>query len=524
MEKIKRSVVLVIILSLSACVKLKKVDLVVHNAKIYTVNSNMDIAQAMAIQDGEIVAVGKEHEIMNKYRADDFFDAQTQPIFPGFIDAHCHFIGYGLNQLATDVSGAKSIEGIAEQLQSINNDQKDSWIVGYGWNEKNWKDSVITNKVLNTAFPNTPVMLWRVDGHQLLVNHAALKQVFGDSIIATDGRVYDEHIPLFTEKINYTRSQLKQAIRLAQEACLKNGLTSVADAGITNEEWDILAQFERNGNLDVRVYAMLKPTPKNFKQAGKEGPYHGDYLHVNSFKFLADGSFGSSTALLTKPYQETANYGKELLSYEELLSYANSMKSLGFQMNVHCIGDSAFKNAIKAMREVLVNANDKRWRIEHAQLIDSTNINLLSAYSIIPSVQPSHGISDYGMAEGKIGKERLNQSYLIKTLLAQNKYIAFGTDFPVEPINPFRTFYHAIERNQADYLSKETITREQALKAMTIWAAKAQFEDKDKGTLEIGKKADFIVINRDIMTVSPEEILKTDVLFTFVNGYKMVGE
>lgn len=515
------------ILIFAGCVKLKKVDLVIHNAKIYTVNQDFEIAQAMAITDGEIVAVGKEHEIMNKYRANAFFDAQTQPIYPGFIDVHSHFIGYGLNQLGVDVSNANNIEDVIKLLKEYQNTHMETnWIVGYGWNGVNWKGK-IKMELLDEAF-DKPVLIWQKDGHQLMVNKTAHQKV-NPSAVTGSIRITDKQIPSFVEAIQYTKQQKKQAIRMAQEACLRNGLTSVSDAGIWHDELLLLKQFDDNGTLGIKVYGMLKPTEQNFNWAKKNGTFSGDNLQINAFKFLADGALGSRGACLLNNYSDLAINGNLLIQQDEMLAYAKKCDALGYQMNVHCIGDSSFRVVVNAMGKVLNMQNDKRWRIEHAQIIDTADIHKLGKYSILPSVQPTHGISDMGWAKNRLGEERLKHAYLTRTLLEQNGIIGFGTDFPVENINPIETFYAAVVRKNnkgttAPYLQKEIISRTDALKAMTFWAAMYQFQEYDKGSIEVGKRADFVILNRDIMEVEESEILETEVRYTFVNGVKMFGE
>jgi predicted amidohydrolase YtcJ len=510
---------LISIIIISSCVKFKKVDLVIHNAKIYTVNELFGIDQAMAIKDGKIVAIGKEREIMNKYRADYFFDAQTQPIYPGFIDAHSHFIGYGLNKLSVNLSSCKSLKEINTKLIGFKEKHTaNEWLIGYGWDENNWVKKSVSNILLNEIFPNTPVLLWRIDGHSLLVNNKAIELVNNPTEFV-NGVVKDKFINEFTSKINYTESQLKQAMRIAQEACIENGLTTVADAGLTNKEINALLNANKHNQLGIRVYAMLKPTEANFTQFESKGPFTSNYLNITAFKLLVDGSFGSETACLLKPYENSNSYGELLLSQSEILNYAERIKEAGFQLNAHCIGDSSVRVTLNSFGEVLKKYNDLRWRIEHAQMVNTTDLPLFAKYSILPSVQPTHGISDIKWAVNKVGEERINSTYLVKTLLAQNGIIAFGTDFPVEEINPIKTFYNAIYRDSTiNYLSKETVTREEALKAMTFWAAMANLQESNRGSLEVGKFADFVILNRDIMSVSNEEILNTEVMHTFVGG------
>lgn len=519
---IKKTTYIILTLPLFfSCVKFKKVDLVVHNAKIYTVNESFEIAQAMAIKDGKIVAIGKEHEIMNKYRADEFFDAQTQPIYPGFIDAHCHFIGYGLNKLSVNLGYCKSLEEINNKLLEYHTKNPNStWIVGYGWDENKWNTSIISNNLLNNTFPNIPVALWRIDGHSLLVNNKAIELV-NDSLQFENGIVKDKFINEFISKIDYTESQIKQAIREAQTDCIKQGLTTVSDAGITNKEANILLNMAKNDQLDIRVYAMLKPSEENFNQFENSGIFLSNYLDVRAFKLVMDGSLGSESACLLAPYKNSTHYGDLLINQTDFLLLAERVKEIGFQLNTHCIGDSANRITLATYGEVLQKQNDLRWRIEHAQMVNKNDLSLFSQYSILPSVQPTHGISDKGWVKNKIGEERLNSSYLIKTLLKENGIIAFGTDFPVEEVNPISTFYNAIYRDSnLIYLNKESISREEALKAMTFWAAMANHQETNRGSLEEGKFADFIILNRDIMTVPFNEVLETEVTSTFVGGYE----
>lgn len=510
-----------------SCVKFKKADVVIHNAKIYTVNENFEIAQAMAIKNGKIIAIGKEHEIMNKFRADEFFDAQTQPIYPGFIDAHAHLLGYGLNQLSVDIGSIQTQTELIDKLKTYQKaNPKFNWLVGYGWGDA-FLNGNINNNQLNANFPNTPVLLWRKDGHGLLVNKKAISIATNDSIIIPNGLVPDEYINQFIEAISYTKSQKKQAIRLAQEACLKNGITSVTDAGITNDEWKLYKQFNNNSQLDVRVYAMLKPTTKNLVDM-QQGIDTNDFLTVRALKLVADGSLGAKSACLLEPYESSTSYGKLLLSKDELLKYAQEAYEAGFQLNVHCIGDSSFRVVTDVMGTVLKFQNDKRWRIEHAQIINKADINKLGKYSILPSVQPTHGISDINFAQKRLGAKRLKDSYKIKSLIKENGIIAFGTDFPVEGMNPIQTFYDAtvrtVSNKDVSYLSTEKTDRETTLKAMTFWNAMAQFQLDAIGSLEVGKKADFVILNRDIITVPAENIMEAEVQHTFVNGYKMYSK
>lgn len=508
------------LLTLFSCVKLEKADLVIHNAKIYTVNPDFEIAQAMAIKDGKIIAIGKEHEMKNRFRADRFFDAQTNPIYPGFIDAHAHFLAYGLNAEGVSLKGVSTIEELINKLSVfIENKEEADWVMGYGLSSKIESDEKLF-QALSLKFKKHKIYLWFLDGHKMILNDVAVKKVFPQQGLR-NGVLYDKEINILLAKIEYSRKQKKQAIRKAQDDCVKHGLTSVADAGISMNDFDLYQYLDKEDQLKIRVYGMLTPSQESINYA-YNGIYQGDKVVVRSFKLKADGALGSSTAYLLENYVGKETRGELLITKDSLLALAELCRETGYQLNVHAIGDGAQEMVAQGMGEILERTNDLRWRIEHAQMVAPDNINMFSKYSILPSVQPMHGITDADWAIEKVGSERLKHAYQIKTLLKQNGMIAFGTDFPVEEINPLKTFYAAVVRktNQGpiDYLEKEKVSRINALKAITYWNAIAQHQDSTIGSLEVGKDADFVILSRDIMTVSEDEILKTEVIRTFLKG------
>lgn len=515
---VKSSLVLVIFLSLFSCVKFKKADLVIQNARIYTVNENFEVAQAMAITDGKIVMIGKEHEIMNKYRASEIIDAETRPIYPGFIDAHCHFLGSGLNGLAIDLSQCKSMEEVISTLQKGKEANKMDWLIGFGWDENNWDSPVMNNDLLNEAFPKIPVLLWRVDGHSLLVNKLALikTEVMSYSM---NGLISENEIPLFVNAINYTKQQKKNALRNSEATFFMHGVTTVSDAGLNVEEVKLIHSMQESGTLDMNIDAMLYFS----KEASLFIPF-GDSskLKAYTYKVMLDGSVGSQTACFKKPYKGTNNYGKLLMTRDSLRGICQIAFDQGAQLAVHAIGDSALKVALEVMGEVLKGTNGLTWRIEHAQSVSDKDVALFGKYNIIPSVQPTHRVDDLNAGILKsINKESLKNSYRLKSLLKQNQIIALGTDFPVADKNPVMTFYNAIVSNptkEFKIAENESLTREEALKGITFWPALANKEYESKGTLEVGKNADFVILNRDIMKVSEEEIKEAKVVYTFVDG------
>lgn len=519
MRRGKQSIVVfVIFLNIFSCVKYKTADLVVHNARIYTANENFEVAQAMAISEGKIIAVGKEREIMNKYRATEIIDAKTRPIYPGFIDAHCHFLGSGLNGLAIDLSSAISMEDVIKLMKDGKDKNDMEWLVGFGWDENNWVSGKLNNDMLNEYFPDIPVMLWRVDGHSLLVNDLALLKTNLD-FESFDGIVHEQNIPFFTKKVNYTKQQKKYALRNSEKAFFKYGVTTVSDAGLTVDEVKLIHSMQESGTLEMRVNAMLYFS----KEASFNIPFEdSNKLRSYTYKVMLDGSVGSQTACFKKPYRGTNNYGKLLMTRDSLRRICQIAYDQGAQLAVHAIGDSAVKVALEVMGEVLKETNGMTWRIEHAQSVSEEDMKLFSKYNIIPSVQPTHMIDDMkaGIVKG-VDKESLINSYRLKSLLNQNQIIALGSDFPVASNNPIETFYNSIERNprmEFPIAENESLTRKEALKGITFWPALANKEYETKGTIEVGKYADFVILNRDIMKVPEEEIKEAKVVSTFVGG------
>ncbi len=553
----KISFIMMILIGLISCEGNKQIDLIVHNAKIYTINENFDIAEAMAINKGKIIAIGAENEILNKYEAKINVDAKKRPIYPGFIDAHCHFVGYALNLTQVNLVGTKSFKEVIERVKKFAKTNHTKWIIGRGWDQNDWESKKFpTNKELNKLFPNQPVFLTRIDGHAALANNIALKlaninyktKVDGGIITLNTnkknlnlnkelnknintqltGLLIDNAIDLVKKVIPPpTKKTLTAALLYAQNKLFKVGLTTVDDAGLTKDTIDLIDKLQQENKLKLKIYAMISATPTMLKYYLKKGIYKTDKLSVRSFKFYADGALGSRGACLLKPYTDVKNknyYGLLLHPKSFFEKYAPLIYAKGFQMNTHCIGDSANRIILNIYAKTLKKTNDKRWRIEHAQIIDSNDFKKFKQFNIIPSVQPTHATSDMYWAKNRLGNKRIKNAYAYKKLLQQNGLLALGTDFPVENINPINTFFAAVFRKDTNrfpangFQTANAISRKDALKGMTIWAAIANFEENEKGSLVVGKYADFVILDDDIITTDEQDILKTKVLKTFING------
>jgi len=531
---LKTSFLILFFFSLIGCKK--NADLIIYNAKIYTVDKNFSIAKAIAIKNGKFLEVG-ENELQNKYNSKKSIDLGGSTILPGLIDAHCHFFGLGTNQLVIDLVGTKSFEEIIFRLRS-NSTENNTIIKGRGWDQNDWQNKEFPEKSeLDLLFPNIPVVLERIDGHAYLVNQKALDMAKinlntksnSGSILKKNGQLtgvlIDGPMSLIDNVIpELSNSEKIKALLDAQKICFKNGLTTVDDAGLSKEIILLIDSLQKNKDLKMRVYAMISNSKNNLDYFLNTGPIKTPRLNVRSVKVYGDGALGSRGAALKYPYNDDKdNYGKLITKHEEIKNLASRLADANFQMNTHAIGDSTIKLLIDSYSKVLKNKLDPRWRIEHSQIIDLDDINGYNE-KILPSVQPTHATSDMYWAEERVGSSRINGAYPYKKLLEKSRVIGLGTDFPVERVNPFHTFYAAISRKDLNgypengFQFQNALSREETLKGMTIWAAYLNFEEKEKGSIEKGKLADFIVIDQDIMKIEINKTPKTKVLKTYVSG------
>ncbi|WP_316831371.1 amidohydrolase [Pedobacter aquatilis] len=526
---------------LSSCGK-EKADVVVYNAKVYTINAKFDTVEAFAVKDGKILALGKADEIRDKFSAADEIDARGKAVYPGFIDAHAHFFGYGQSLQTADLRETKSWDEVVERLVSFAKTHPDGWLIGNGWDQNDWSNKAFpTNEKLTQLFPNRPVFLNRIDGHAAIANQKAFddagikseQKLTGGDMLTKNGKLtgvlIDNAVSLVESKIPSPDAKLAEKILTdAQRNCFAAGLTTIDDCGLGFEAVDFIEKLQKENKLKMRLYVMLSDAEQNYNYLFKRGAIKTDRLNVRAFKVYADGALGSRGACLLKPYTDMPEKSGFLLSdvkhYEEV---AAKIAEHNFQMCTHAIGDSANRVMLKIYNNVLKGKNDKRWRIEHAQVVNASDFDLFGKATIIPSVQPTHATSDMYWAGARLGVQRLKDAYAYKQLLKQNGWIPLGTDFPVENINPLLTFYAATVREDAKGFPKggfqmeNALTPEEAIKGMTIWAAKANFEENEKGSLEIGKLADFVILDNDILKSSPQNILKTKVLKTYLNGEKV---
>lgn len=539
------SLILLVVVILSGSCNSNKADLIIFNATIYTVDSSFAVQQAMAIKDGKILATGTNEFIQKEYSSRESVDAQGKFVYPGFIDAHAHFAGYASSLQTVNLFGTKSFSECIERINDFVSNKRltpDAWIIGRGWDQNDWKKKEFpSNDSLNILFPDNPVFLTRIDGHAAIVNDAALSiaginastRMIGGEVELKKGKptgiLIDNAVDLVSRKIPVaTASELAASFKEAEKNCFAKGLTTVDDCGLDHQVIQLMDSLHKSGDLKLRIYAMLSDNPANHEFIKKNGRIKTDRLNMRSMKVYADGALGSRGACLLKPYNDKANhYGFLLSNKEHFDSVAAMLMQQNFQMCTHAIGDSGNRVVLNTYAKHLLPGNDHRWRVEHAQVVHPLDLQLFRDLNIIPSVQPTHATSDMYWAGERLGKEREKTAYAYRQLLVQVGWMPLGTDFPVEDIDPLKTFYAAVVRKDASgwpengYQQENALPRPDALRGMTIWAAKSNFEEHEKGSLEKGKFADFIMLDKDLMKVNEKEILGIKVLSTYLNGEKI---
>jgi predicted amidohydrolase YtcJ len=517
-------------------------DILVKNAQVYTVDSGFTIAHSFAVKGGKIIAVGNTEDLEKQYTAREVVDAGGKAVYPGFIDAHAHFYQYGMSLQGADLVGTQSWKEIIDSVEAYARQNTDGWLIGRGWDQNHWTNKQFPNKAkLDSLFPQRPVVLTRVDGHAAVVNQAALniaeitpgEKIEGGQIETVKGKLtgilLDNAVKLVLHKMpQASDDQVQSAFIDAQNNCFAVGLTTVDDCGLDYPLLSTIQQLQNHGSLKMRLYVMLSDKPENYNFLFKRGIIKTPRLNVRAFKVYADGALGSRGACLLSPYSDKANWKGFLLSSpQHFMDMAKQIAAHNFQMCTHAIGDSANRVILKTYAAVLNGKNNRRWRIEHAQVLSPQDIKLFGDNSIVPSVQPTHATSDMFWAIQRLGTKRLQSSYAYAQLLNQNGWLPLGTDFPVENINPLYTFYAAVERKDLKgqpvrgFQMENALSRKQALMGITIWAAKANFEEKEKGSIEPGKYADFVILDQDIMKATGGALPNIKVLKTYVNGEKV---
>lgn len=515
------------------------VDTILHNGFIQTVDDSLTVVQAIAIHNGNIVAVGSNEVILATYIATKLIDLEGENVLPGLIDPHCHFYGYGMSMRNADLRGTSNWEEVLEIVVDHQKANPTGWVLGRGWDQNDWEvTDYPTNEKLNLLFPDQPVALTRIDGHAVIANTAALKiagfteatLIDGGELIVADGELTGILVDNATDSLKRmipepSGQEQKAGMLKAQENCFAVGLTSVGDAGLKWQTITLIDSIQQSDELKMRVYAMIESATEDLDTILPNGPLVTDRLSARSVKIYADGALGSRGALLLEDYTDRPGHkGLLLHPKNELSAIMKQAHENGFQVCSHGIGDGAVRAVLELYRPFLSGKNDLRWRIEHSQIVHPDDQKSMAELNVVPSVQPTHATSDMYWAEERLGPTRIKYAYAYNDLLKVNGWIPNGSDFPIESINPIFGFYSAVTRQdqkgwpQNGFQMENALSREEALRAMTIWAAKSQFQENELGSLEVGKKADLVVMDRDILKSNSSDLFQTKVLLTMING------
>ncbi len=527
---------------LTACQDPKEqADLIILNANIYTVDETFSKADAVAIKDGKFAMVGTAQEVQAAYSTGETIDVRGKTMIPGLIDAHCHFYGLGLTQQIVDLVGTQSYEEVLARVQSFQKQNPSNFILGRGWDQNDWEVKEFpTKKELDVLFPDIPVALERVDGHAYIVNQKALDlagitaatKIDGGEIVMENGVpsgvLVDNPMGLVDAVMPLPNRQTQiQALKEAEKLCFSYGLTTVNDAGLNQNTIELIDSLQQAGALSMRVYAMISNNKANLDHYLERGIVKTPHLNVRSVKVYGDGALGSRGAALRTPYSDKdEHYGAMITPVASIEKLAERIAASDYQMNTHAIGDSANIVVLRAYKNALKGKKDRRWKVEHAQVISPADFDYFKE-GIIPSIQPTHATSDMYWAEDRLGAERVKGAYAFKTLLNKAGTVVLGTDFPVEQVSPFYTFYAAVARKdlkqypEGGFQIQDALTREETLRGMTIWAAHSNFEEHEKGSIEAGKYADFVILSHDIMEVEEDKIPNLQAEQTYVGGKKV---
>ncbi len=521
-----------------------------YNAKVYTMDKENPLVDRFVVSNGKFISTDSDEISELSSNGIDSVNLEGKTVIPGLIDAHAHLMNLGNSLTNLNMVGDTSVKQIQTKLEQFSSNHSElNWLQGRGWDQNLWKEKEFpTSGDLDLIVSNRPVVLERVDGHAIWVNSNAMKlaeigsttqdpeggKIIRDNVGNPTGVFVDNATNLITKYIPLPSAKENlEALKLAIKECNKFGLTGVHDAGVSFDILKLMKKHLHEDWFNLRIYGMIDGDSTAWKVYRKNGPEIGlnDYrLTVRSLKLYGDGALGSRGAMLIHPYSDdSSNYGLPVTSFDKLKTLSREAVAAGFQVNIHAIGDRANRDVISIFDEVLPKDGiDRRFRIEHVQVIQLNDIQKMADRGIIASMQPTHATSDMPWAEKRIGKERIKGAYAWRTILNKGGKLAFGSDFPVESVNPFLGIYSAVTRQDLNgnppggWYPEQTMNILEAVQGFTTWASNASFTENIVGQIKPGQYADFLVLDRNIFEILPNQIPATKVEQLYFQG-KVVG-
>ncbi len=552
-------ITLLMALTIGGCQKLQtKADLVLLNSKVYTLNPDAGEAEAIAVKDGVILFVGSNDQVRDLVGdSTEVLDMSESYIYPGFIEGHAHIMGIGANIINVDLMQARSYEEVVRMVQErAAVTPAGEWIIGRGWHQDKWDEvpelmfnGFPTHHPLSEAVPDHPVLLSHASGHASLANAAAMNlagvnkstpdpeggEIFRDVSGQPTGIFNEMAEKLIVEKLPLKSAEYKSdLLERAIQECLSNGLTGFHQAGSDQADVALFEQFASENRLKLRLHVMLSGADtallKTYLASGPRSGLYDQHLNIRSVKLYADGALGSRGAWLLEEYSDARGvHGHNVTPMDQIEDVVMRAAASGFQVCTHAIGDRGNREVLniyeKALERYPEIAQDHRFRIEHAQHIHPDDIPRFARLGVIPAMQAIHMSSDRPWAIDRLGRKRIeNGAYMWSELIDNGSVIVNGTDAPVEPVSPLASFYASVSRKtlkgtpEGGYEPAQKMTREEALKSYTLWPAYGAFMEQSVGSVEVGKLADFTILDRDIMMIPEDEILKTKVKMTIIGG------
>ena len=508
----------------TGCRQKEEVDLIIKNAKIYTVNNSFAVVQSAAIRDGKFVAIGSDANILARYTSDSILNLKGKFVYPGFIDSHAHFMLYAMTLAQIDLDNAESMNAVLNKLSDFKKNNPGKWIVARNLTYSPPDDCIIQdNSVLDKVLGDTPVFIWTKDYKYALVNSAMLSQAGmsdagnGGYLVGNQARQAAEYLP------TPTNDELVQMVLRAERHCFDAGITSTSDIGATYENVQLLDSLYKTGCLQIPIYAALEPSAENMRHYISRMPVKTEKLKLLAVNIDIDGRMSLHNSVMLQPDANGTPNGKLRISPDSLKSLCQTALYHGFQMSVGCYGDSAARLVLKTYASILPNKNAMRWRVENLHLIAKKDLKYFGHFNIIPSVQPTQYEYNKPYISGNLNRKLKKEVFAWKQLLGQNQGIVSGSNAPYGPLNPMEIMYAAMSQDKRKTHNKQSqkMTPTQVLKSLTIWGAYAQFDEQHKGSIEVGKWADFVVVGKNITTMYQPELPQVAVEQTYLHGVRV---